>query len=134
VAVDAVTQYLLNTFRIAEQASVGDNLFETKLLETLEHCQKAMRREGDVIDAHYGMGAEVTVAYVLWPHLFVVQAGKTSCSLLRNAALSHIGRPTSAELVGGVSQKLSPVFSNVELRLSDKLLVLSGSVRKLLDD
>ncbi|APZ94176.1 hypothetical protein Fuma_03800 [Fuerstiella marisgermanici] len=134
IAVDAVTKYLLNAFQIAEQARVGDSLFEEKLLEALEHCQQTMRREGDVIEAHYGMGAEVTVAYIVWPDLYVVQAGRTSCCLWRNAAVTSVGRAAPSEVVGGVAKKLTPVFSHTDLRLGDKLLLCSHGVRQVMDD
>lgn len=133
VAVDAVTQYLLNAFRIAEQASVGDASFESKLLAALEHCQETMQRESDALESRSGMGAEVTVAYILWPHLYVVQVGRTSCSVWRNALMKELGSTVSSEIVGGASERLSPVFSDVDLRVGDKLLVCSRSVRQALD-
>lgn len=134
VAVDAVTQYLLNTFRIADQASVGDCLFETKLKAALEHCQQILQREGDVIDAHHGMGAELTVAYVLWPDLYLVQVGRTSCCLWRDASLQDIGRKAPADVVGGNCDELRPAFTQTKLRLGDRLLVCSQSLRQSVDD
>ena len=134
VAVDAVTQYLLNAFRIADQASVGDGMFETKLKAALDHCQEILHREGSVIDAHQGMGAELTAAYVLWPDLYLVQVGRTSCCLWRDGTLTDVGRKASAEVVGGESSELLPAFSQTELRLGDKLMLCSHSVRESVDD
>ncbi len=134
IAVDAVTKYLLNAFQISEQARGGDSLVEEKLLEALEHCQQTMRREGAVIEAHYGMGAEVTVAYIVWPDLYVVQAGQTSCCLWRSAAVTSVGQTAPSEVVGGATKKLTPVFSHTDLRLGDKVVLCSQGVRHVIDD
>jgi protein phosphatase len=134
VAVDAVTEFLLNAFQIEEQAGIDDSLMESRLRQALTHCQKAMRREGAVIEDHYGMGAEVAVAYVCWPNLYVAQAGQTNCSLLRNGVLKTIGNSAASEIVGGATEELAPVFSQVELRPGDRILVCSTDVRRSLDD
>lgn len=134
VAIDAVSQYLLNAFRIADQASVGDQLFESKLKSALNHCQETLLREGGVIEAHRGMGAEVTVAYVLWPHLYVVRAGRTHCSLSRNDSLMQITGAAAEEVVGGQSDHLSPAFKQHELRLGDKLILGSHSLHHALGE
>lgn len=134
VAVDAVTEYLLNAFRIADQASVGDSMFETKLKAALEHCQKSLHREGDVIEAHQGMGAEVTAAYVVWPNVYVVHAGRTSCCLWRDGQLIELSPKASTEVVGGTSPELVPAFTLSELRLGDKLVLCSKSLRDAVTD
>ncbi len=134
VAIEAVSQYLLNAFRIADQASVGDKLFESKLKSALNHCQTALQREGGVIEAHHGMGAEITVAYVCWPNLYVVQAGRTHCSLWRDAKLTKISDGAPAEVVGGRTEHLSPAFVQHELRLGDKLMLGSHSLQQALGE
>lgn len=134
VAVDAVTQYLLNAFRIADQASVGDRLFETKLRAALDHCQKILHREGDVIDAHHGMGAEVTAAYILWPDLYLVQVGRTSGYLWRDGSLHNFGQSKQTAVVGGDSDELVPGFSQTKLRIGDRLMICSQSLRDSIDD
>lgn len=134
VAIDAVSQYLLNAFRIADQASVGDQLFESKLKEALEYCQTTIRREGGVIEAHRGMGTEISVAYVCWPNLYVVQAGRTYCSLWRDGTLAVMSNSAATEVVGGQTDHLSPAFVQHELRLGDKLILGSHSLQRALGE
>lgn len=134
VAVDAVTQNLLNAFRTTDQTDIGNNLYESRLKAALEHCQRMMQREGSVIEAHSGMGAEVAVAYVAWPFLYLVQAGRTSCCLWRDGQVSFLNGSGAGEIVGGLSGQLYPSFVQRKLRMGDKLLLSSNSVTSALDE
>lgn len=134
VAVDAVAQYLLNTLQITDQARAGDEMLESSLKAALQHCQKTLQREGGVIGAHQGMGTEITVAYVCWPSLYVVQAGKIHCSLWRDGNLTEVTGTGASEIVGGPQHDLAPGFIQQELRLGDKLVLGSRSLHRALSN
>lgn len=62
----------------------------------MEKCQQSIVAEGEVIPERQGMGTTLTVAYVVWPRLYVVHAGDTRV----NVTLSD-NRELRAEVVGG---------------------------------
>ncbi len=134
LALDAIGQYLLNGFRIAEEAKVRDSNLRVKLSEAFQYCQKALQREGDVIASHKNMGAELTLAYLFWPKLYVVHAGRAHCCLIRNGVLDRVNRSASSEVVGGVSDQLAPEYCEREIRLDDKLLLCSDGLFEALED
>lgn len=87
--VDALTHYVLNTmpwfFRL--QSDYAEEQLEV-LKSGLQSCQEQLQRvRGPEQD---GMGTTLTLAYVLWPRLYVVHAGDSRCYLLRDGKLEQV--------------------------------------------
>lgn len=65
---------------------------EDDFLEELSDCLKVVQKRlwSASSDTHYRMGTTVTLAYVLWPKLFLVHAGDSRCYLLRSGQLRQL--------------------------------------------
>jgi protein phosphatase len=91
LAVRTVTNYVLNTmpwfFRLDSQHE--DDLKE-ELAAALERCQAVVRADSYDRPERRGMGTTVTMAYLLWPRLYVVHAGDSRCYLLRGDELRQL--------------------------------------------
>ncbi len=156
LAVDAIAGYLLDTMRWIDRLdSHHEKETQNDLREALQHCQEELRREGGVISDHEGMGVSLTMAYVVWPKMYVVHAGDTRCYLLRNSVLMKLthdhtigeqmvdeglvsteqveSRPESNILwnvIGGDTEELRPEIVDIELQLNDKLLLATDGLHK----
>jgi serine/threonine protein phosphatase PrpC len=93
LAIGAVTRYILNAmpwfFNI-------DNDHKDELKEQLAAALIRSRRtlEADVVENPHRetMGTTLTMAYVLWPKLYVVHAGDSRCYVMRSRKLYQITR------------------------------------------
>src|SRR5438132_11092965 len=90
IAVQSLEQYVLNTmswfFRLQENE---DDLRE-ELKAALEECQASIEKAASINPERQGMGTTLTMAYILWPWLYVVHAGDSRCYLLRDSRLEQI--------------------------------------------
>lgn len=93
LAVDSVVTYILNTmpwfFRLNER---NDQAFRDELQASLHHCQHALELDVEAVPQRRGMGTTLTMAYLLWPRVYVVHAGDSRCYLLRHNELRQITR------------------------------------------
>lgn len=91
IAVQTMTNYVLNTmpwfFRL-EEGREADLNEELKL--ALEECQHSIESAASNHPQRRGMGTTLTMAYILWPRLYVVHAGDSRCYLLRGSRLEQI--------------------------------------------
>jgi protein phosphatase len=165
IAVDSIATYTLNTmrwfFRLDE---VSDEDFYEELKAALEHCQSMIDVEVEAIPQRRGMGTTLTMAYVIWPRMYVVHAGDSRCYLFRNSLLKQITRDhTMAQLfkeqrdagvesevpddsessrwsntlwnvLGGDSNDLAPDVYRANLQLGDTLLLCTDGLTKHLSD
>lgn len=162
IAVDSIATYALNTmrwfFRLDE---VSDEDFQDDLKAALEHCQAMIGAEAEAIPQRRGMGTTLTMAYVIWPRMYVVHAGDSRCYLYRNSILKQITRDhTMSELIkdaavegetpddldssrwsnmlwnvlGGGSDDLAPEVYRSNLQLGDTLLLCTDGLTKHLSD
>jgi protein phosphatase len=93
LAVNSLTTYVLNTmgwfFRLRqddEESFLGD------LRAALEYCQERLRAEAERIPERHGMGTTLTMAYLVWPRLYVVHAGDSRCYVQRGGRLRQLTR------------------------------------------
>ena len=165
IAVDSIATYTLNTmrwfFRLDE---VSDEDFQDELKAALEHCQSIIGIEAEAIPQRRGMGTTLTMAYVIWPRMYVVHAGDSRCYLYRNSVLKQITRDhTMSQLfkeqrnaavevempddlkssrwsnmlwnvLGGDSDDLAPEVYRSNLQLGDTLLLCTDGLTKHLSD
>jgi protein phosphatase len=160
VAVDAVLGYVLNImpwfFRLNE--SQEDDLLD-ELKAALERCQKSVKRAAEGEAGHPRMGTTLTMAYVLWPRLYVVHVGDSRCYLGRGSDLEQITTDhtmaqqlvdqsvMSAETaektkwssvlwnaIGGGKEELSPEVYRAQLERGDTLLLCTDGLSRYLDE
>jgi protein phosphatase len=158
IAVRTLTQYVLNTmhwfFRLEEGREADLN---EELKAALEECQRNIEAASGPQPGGRPMGTTLTMAYVLWPRLYVVHAGDSRCYLLRRGRLEQITtdhtvaqqlvdqgvlNPEQAKgsryshmlwnCIGGGSHELNPAVYKATLEIGDTLLLctdgLSGPV------
>jgi protein phosphatase len=159
VAVEGLAQYVLNTmpwfYRLRHDRE--DDL-EEELRSALEHCQKRVE-EASAAPGRRGMGTTLTMAWLLWPRLYVVHAGDSRCYLLRGARLEQVttdhtlaqklverGELSPEEAhesrashllyncIGGGSPDLSVDVYKASLRLGDTLLLCTDGLTALVSD
>jgi protein phosphatase len=106
LAVQTLTTYVLNTmpwfFRLDEK--LADDLIQV-LREGVSRCEAAIHsyRESTVEGSR--MGTTVTLAYILWPNMYLVHAGDSRCYLLRQGQLQQLTRDhTVAQLMADRGQ------------------------------
>ena len=162
LAVDGIATYMLNTlrwyFRLDEQ---DDNDFQEDLQAAIEHCQKLMERETAAIPQRHGMGTTLTMAYVIWPRLYVVHVGDSRCYLLRNGRLSQLTRdhtmaqlyreaidgPTQGKppadgplshalwnVIGGDDDKITTEVYRADLKIGDSVLLCTDGLTRHVND
>lgn len=159
VAVEALASYTLNTmpwfFRLDERH--GDDL-EVVLEEALRRCESA------ITDLHGGQGdrkagTTVTMAYILWPNLYLVHAGDSRAYLRRDGKLYQISHDHTmaqriaeetgedpeelaqgrlghvlANAVGAAGEAVSPEVKKYDLDGRDTLLLCSDGLTDMLED
>jgi protein phosphatase len=160
LAVETLTSYALNTmpwfFRLS-QASDAD--LEEELRAALEQCQKRIEDVASIDPQRARMGTTLTMAYLLWPRLYVVHAGDSRCYLHRGGRLEQITRdhtmaqrlvdqgvlqPDEAEgsrwshvlynCIGGGTHELNPDVYKATLNVGDSLLLCSDGLSKVVPD
>jgi protein phosphatase len=160
LAVDTIARYVLNTMPWFLRLREGneDDLKE-ELKAAMERCQERIEDEASAHAEREGMGTTLTLAYLLWPRLYVVHAGDSRCYLLRGSRLEQITRdhtvaqqlvdqgaitPEAAEgsrwshmlwnCIGGGSHELSPEVYKTTLAVGDTLLLCTDGLTKCLPD
>jgi serine/threonine protein phosphatase PrpC len=160
VAVGSIINYVLDImpwfYRLDE--SHEDDLID-EMKSALETCQQNVNRAAQNDTSRFQMGTTLTMAYVLWPRLYVVHAGDSRCYLFRGPDLEQITRDhtiaqqmvdrdvVSAEkseqarwshvlwnAVGGGSEEISPEVYQAELQTGDTLLLCSDGLTRHVDD
>lgn len=159
VAIDTVAGYVMDCTRwFAREGDRPGQLLED-LKSALAHCQTKLYTEAASTPSCRGMGTTVTVAYVIWPKLYVVHAGDSRCYMMRRSKLRQLtrdhtvaqqfvddGRLSRAEadrsplnhalwnVVGGPSDCLDPEACRIDLRLGDSLVLCTDGLNRHVSD
>ena len=160
LAVETLSRYVLDTLpwffslRGHDEHDLGD-----ELRAALESCQRKIKG-AQLADPDRGrMGTTLTLAYILWPRMYVVHAGDCRAYLYRHDTLHQITRdhtiaqkmveagqlaPDLAEssrwshvlynCIGGGRDDLNPDVYKVTLRAGDTLVLCSDGVAKVVPD
>ncbi|MFL5244811.1 MAG: PP2C family protein-serine/threonine phosphatase [Gemmataceae bacterium] len=161
IAVQSMSHYLLNTmhwfFRLEENREED---LEGELKAALENCQHNIQNATESVNLEpRKMGTTLTMAYVLWPRLYVVHAGDSRCYLLRDSRLEQITTdhtvaqqlvekgalsPEDAQesrwskvlwnCVGGDSSELKVDVYKATLQIGDMLLLCTDGLNKPIRD
>ena len=162
LAVDGVSNYILNTMDWCFSLT-DDNVahFLDELRHSFLHSQQIIDVEAEAIPQRRGMATTLTMAYIQWPHLYVVHVGDTRCYLVRDGSIEQLTTDhTVAELVktaepdmeitpelsnpamnhalwnvvGGPEHELHPQVNKLELKTGDALLLCSDGLTGYLSD
>jgi protein phosphatase len=159
LAIETVTNYVLNTmpwfFRVQDGREQD---LEDELKSALEECQRKV--SAAAAESNYRrMGTTLTMAYVLWPRIYVVHAGDSRCYLFRNGRGHRITRdhtvaqqmvergimsPEEAEssrwshalwnCIGGGSNEINPDVYKATLHPGDTVLLCTDGLSKYLSE
>ncbi len=91
IAVQALEHYVLNTmpwFFHLQHCQESD--LKDELKAAMEACQQSIEAAAQSRPERHGMGTTLTMAYVLWPRLYVVHVGDSRCYLYRAPKLEQI--------------------------------------------
>ena len=159
LAVDVLSQYALNSlpwlFRLEQDS---DEEFVAELRAAMEKCDQSIKAESKVIHQREGMGTTLTIAYLIWPRVYVIHAGDSRCYLVRRSKLwqvTHdhtVGQELRDEgllseqdaksssssdvlwnCVGGVDE-VQPNAHRAQLQMGDAVLLCSDGLTKHLTD
>lgn len=112
LAIDLLINQLLNSmhwfFQMDTSQEEREKGFIADLKRMLQTAHEAIERESSVDVDNKGMGTTLTMAYVIWPWMYVVHAGDSRCYLMRNEELRQLTRDhtVSNQLMekGGMTQ------------------------------
>jgi serine/threonine protein phosphatase PrpC len=158
IAVHSLTTYVLNSmhwfFRLRQDS---DHDFQDDLRSALEHCQQQVFAASEKVPEREGMGTTLTMAYLIWPRLYVLHVGDSRCYLFRKSRLKRVTRdhtvaqhlveeglledPESSQwthvlwnVIGGESDELRPEVYKAELALGDTLLLCTDGLTRHVSD
>lgn len=159
LAVQTVERYILNTmpwfFRLQQDQ---ENDLQDELKAAMDACQHSIEAAAAAHPEQRGMGTTLTMAYLLWPRLYVVHVGDSRCYLFHPPRLVRITKdqtmaqqlveqsvlaPEEASqsrwshvlwsVLGGNSHQLSAEVYKATLTVGDTLLLctdgLTGQLR-----
>jgi protein phosphatase len=160
MVVRAFADYVLNMLRWYFRADPShDDELAVDLRDAMLRCQRSIREEVGEHPEQRGMGSTLTLAYVIWPRMFVVHVGDSRCYLMREGTLKQLTRdhsvaqrlveeqtlsPAEAEesrwnhvlwnAVGGSADEPQPDIFRVDLEFDDRLLVCTDGLTKHVSD
>lgn len=92
LATETVREYVLNTmpwfFRLDSDQQQGD--LEEELRRVLARCHTRVSAVAEERFGVAGMATTLTMAYVMWPRMYVVHVGDSRCYLARNGQLERV--------------------------------------------
>lgn len=112
LAIDLLINHLLNSmhwfFQMDTDQEEREQGFIADLKKMLQRAHEAIEKESSEVLDRKGMGTTLTMAYVIWPWMYVVHAGDSRCYLMRNGELRQLthDHTVSNQLVakGGMTQ------------------------------
>ena len=160
LAVEGTVQYLLNMmhwlFRLEENR---EGEFFEGLKSALAFSQEKIQHAAEAVPHEQGMATTITLAYVVWPSVYLVHVGDSRAYLYRNSRLiqlthdqsiaqmlADIGAITPEQiaehpfhhvlgsLLGCNPDELQPTVHKESLALNDKLLLCTDGLTRHLDD
>jgi serine/threonine protein phosphatase PrpC len=160
MVVQTITHYILSMMPWFYQLSgqqTGD--FVDHLTVALTRCQERIQATAEVEPTDNVMGMTLTMAYIIWPRLYVVHVGHSRCYLLRQHRLEQIttdhtlaqqlvesGVLPSHETkdsrlsrvlwnaIGGNNEELSPDVYTAELQWGDTLMLCTDGLSRYVDE
>lgn len=160
LAIDCMVERLLNSMHwcFGLDRDPDDNFIDD-LKNLLKLAHERIIDEGMLHSDQRGMGTTLTMAYVIWPRMYVVHAGDSRCYLFRNGASERltIDHTLARQLVdsgglkaeeeatsrwsnvlwnvlGGGNGEVTAEVRRVDLQPGDSVLLCSDGLYRYLDD
>lgn len=96
LAIDRLINQLLNSmhwfFQMDQDRQEREQGFIEDLKRIMQEAHEAIERESSEDKGTKGMGTTLTMAYVIWPWMYVVHAGDSRCYLMRDGELKQLTR------------------------------------------
>jgi PPM family protein phosphatase len=159
LAVETLARHVLNAMPWFSRLDEGHPDPDEELRSALEACQHRVEAAAVRDPGRGRMGTTLTMAYLLWPRLYVVHAGDTRCYLMRGGRLEQVTTdhtvaqklvdqgqlaPEQAEgsrwshvlykCVGGGQHELDPDVYKATLQVGDSLLLCSDGLTNVVSD
>jgi len=160
IGVGTVARYVLNAMPwFLSLNHDHDDDQEEDLLAALLAVESAVEAQAEASPEFEGMGTTLTMAYIVWPRLYVVNIGDSRCYLMRDEELEQlthdqtlaqglvergtltaeqaVASPLANVLVSSLGQGLShfrPDVYKTELQPDDRILVCTDGLTNLVDD
>jgi protein phosphatase len=159
LAVETISWYVAKTMPWFFRYQDGrEKELEAELVHVVEACQQSVTEAA--AGSHFRqMGTTLTMAYVLWPRVYVVHAGDSRCYLHRDDKLVRLTKDhtvaqravdegiiteeqaksslygnTLVNCIGGGVQGVSPDICHATLQPGDELLLCTDGVTRKLND
>lgn len=160
LAVETITWYVTNTMPWFYRRQDGrEQELEAELRVAVEACRRTVKDAASATTFRH-MGTTLTLAYVLWPRMYVVHAGDSRCYVVRGGKPHRMTRdhtvaqravdagemtPTQAErsplshtlwnCISGASEGTDPDIYRTTLEPGDAVLLCTdGLTRKLAEE
>ena len=160
LALEGIIQYLLNSMHwILHSDQEQSEVFLEDLKSALKFTQEKISHAAAAVPSQEGMGTTVTMAYVVWPHVYFVHAGDSRAYICRDGKLTRIthdqtyaqaladagvltqeqikASPLShilSSLLGCDPEQLDPLVFKAKLSLNDTLLLCTDGLTRHLND
>lgn len=160
LAIQGIVQYLLNTMHWLFRVNDGrEDAFLEDLKSALAFTQEKIREIGTTTSSRSPIGTMTTLAYVVWPQVYLIHIGNTRAYVFRDrrivrlthdqtnaqalvdAGLMDAGqirdlpvRPILSGLKGRHPHHLIPEVTQFKLSLHDKLLLCTDGLTTQLSD
>ncbi|MCA9051561.1 MAG: serine/threonine-protein phosphatase [Planctomycetaceae bacterium] len=160
LALEGVVQYLLNAMHwIFKPEDDREDAFLDDLKSALAFSQERIQHAAEAVPDQQGMGTTITMAYVVWPHVYLVHAGDSRAYLYRNRELVRLTHDQTyaqaladagvfapeqieksplnhvlSSLVGCNPDHLDPQVYKSSLQLNDTLLLCTDGLTRHLTD
>jgi len=157
LSVQTIADHVLNTmpwfFKLQHDLDHDEDQLRAELVETLKRCETVVEREIEQHPDQKGIGTTLTMAYIVWPHMYVVHAGDSRCYVFRDNELLRMtrdqtlgqnlidaGKMTAEQAydahltrvlvsaIGDGMERLQPEVNRVELAMNDKILLCTDGL------
>lgn len=160
LAVQGIVHYLLNTMHWLFRLNDGrEDAFLDDLKGALQFTQEKIRQNADAFPLHKDMGTTITLAYIVWPHVYLIHVGDSRAYVIRDSSAIHLThdqtyaqalvdngmmdeseirrsplRHVLSGLVGCSSLYLTPEVSQFKLAIGDRLLLCTDGLTSHVSD
>lgn len=160
MAVQGIVQYLLNTMHWLFRLNDGrEDAFLDDLKGALVFTQDKLQQHAARMPSGQQMGTTITLAYIVWPQVYLVHVGDSRAYVFRDQEVIHLThdqtyaqalvdagimheadvrksvlRHVLSGLVGCNPKSLTPEVSQFKLTLQDKLLLCTDGLTAELTD
>jgi PPM family protein phosphatase len=150
LAVHTITHFVLNTmawfFKLDQE---HENDLVDELQKGLERCHQILAQDAETHPEYRTMATTLTLAYILWPRLYILHVGDSRTYIQRQDQIYQITHDHSYAdnlsdsryagvlwnaLVADSSKQVRPEVHKTELQIGDTLLLCTDGLNKHVTD